>query len=212
MTSGLTTFGIQIDTTVAERELVFLNELLRWNLKINLTSIVDYTDAVEKHLIDSLFLVNYFTAGKTILDMGSGAGLPGIPLALARPELNFISVDSVGKKINFQKHIKRLLQLENFKAIVCRVEQLDDRSMTGKIDFVIARAFTDLKRLIELAAPLLVANGCLLAMKGPEADCEVGEASQVAKENNFTQLKTVKYRLPFSQAERQLIVLQKNSP
>ena len=206
---GLETAGIELASVVIEKELEYLDELLRWNKKINLTAIVDYTEAIEKHLIDSLYLVKYLPEEQIILDIGSGGGLPGVPLALARPDLKILSVDSSGKKINFQKHIRRLLQLENFTPIACRAENIPEQINTENIDFVIARAFTSLERLIELSAPLLAFQGCLLAMKGPEGTRELDEAEEVARENDFSLKEVLKYKLPFSLAERHFIVLKK---
>lgn len=206
---GVETAGIELASVVIEKELEYLDELLRWNKKINLTAIVDYTEAIEKHLIDSLYLVKYLPEEQIILDIGSGGGLPGVPLALARPDLKILSVDSSGKKINFQKHIRRLLQLENFTPIACRAENIPEQINTENIDFVIARAFTSLERLIELSAPLLAFQGCLLAMKGPEGTRELDEAEEVAKENDFSLKEVLKYKLPFSLAERHFIVLKK---
>ena len=209
LTSGLETAGIELASVVIAKELVFLDELLRWNKKINLTAIEDYTEAIEKHLIDSLYLIKYLPEEQIILDVGSGGGLPGVPLALARPDLKILSVDSSGKKINFQKHIKRLLQVKNFTPIACRAESIAELIKTEDISFVIARAFTSLERLIELSAPLLGFKGCLLAMKGPEGTRELDEADEVARENNFSRKEVIKYKLPFSLAERQFIVLKK---
>ena len=206
---GLEIAGIELASVVIEKELEYLDELLRWNKKINLTAIVDYTEAIEKHLIDSLYLVKYLPEEQIILDIGSGGGLPGVPLALARPDLKILSVDSSGKKINFQKHIRRLLQLENFTPIACRAENIPEQINTENIDFVIARAFTSLERLIELSAPLLAFQGCLLAMKGPEGTRELDEVEEVAKENDFSLKEVLKYKLPFSLAERHFIVLKK---
>lgn len=209
LTSGLETAGIELASVVIAKELVFLDELLRWNKKINLTAIEDYTEAIEKHLIDSLYLIKYLPEEQIILDVGSGGGLPGVPLALARPDLKILSVDSSGKKINFQKHIKRLLQVKNFTPIACRAESIAELIKTEDINFVIARAFTSLERLIDLSAPLLGFKGCLLAMKGPEGTRELDEADEVARENNFSRKEVIKYKLPFSLAERQFIVLKK---
>ena len=89
-------------------ELLYLDELLRWNKKINLTSIRNKDSALEKHLLDSLTLLKHVKRGESFLDVGSGGGLPGIPVAIADRTLQLVSVDSVGKKINFQKHTNRL--------------------------------------------------------------------------------------------------------
>ncbi|MCW8858304.1 MAG: 16S rRNA (guanine(527)-N(7))-methyltransferase RsmG [Deltaproteobacteria bacterium] len=208
--TGLDVVGLSLDHDVVVKELTFLQELLRWNRKINLTSITDVEEAIEKHLLDSLCLINYLPPCRTILDMGSGAGLPGIPLALALPELGIVSVDSVGKKINFQKHIKRIMKLERFVALEARVETLATKIPAVKIDLVTARAFTSIEQLIKLSSALLEPGGFLLAMKGPEGYREVQRVHHVVREAGFSEPEIIEYKLPFSSAERQLLLLRKN--
>ncbi|PLY04642.1 MAG: 16S rRNA (guanine(527)-N(7))-methyltransferase RsmG [Desulfuromonas sp.] len=200
-------FGITLPEDIAAKEIKFLAELLRWNRKVNLTAITDYAEALEKHLIDSLVLIKYLPAGECLLDLGSGGGLPGIPLALASSDKRVISVDSVGKKINFQKHIKRALKIENLEPLALRVEELVKKGI--KAELVTARAFTGLDRLVELAATLVKENGWLLAMKGPEADNELADAAEAIDMNGFAPPDICAYRLPICGAERRLIRLHK---
>lgn len=186
----------------------FLDELLRWNKRINLTSIRNRDDALEKHLLDSLVLLGCLPLSGRLLDMGSGGGLPGIPLAISRPGLQVVSVDGVGKKINFQKHIKRLLALANFQPVHSRLEEVGD---LDPFDFVTARALSDFSTLMRLSAPLLKKGGEFLVMKGPEGEAELEECIKNGDSDLF-QVKAIRrYRLPFSCSERQLIVLTKKN-
>ena len=208
---GLKSLALDIPMELVQQELVFLDELMRWNQHINLTSIRRRDEAIEKHLLDSLALLPYLSAG-SLLDMGSGGGLPGIPLAIAMPELRVTSVDSVGKKINFQKHIKRQLQLQNLTPIQARLENLSQYvGAACRFDYVVARAFSSFEAIFSLAAPWLAADGRLLVMKGPEG---LAELKSMAAE--FTPLGYLfegcyPYQLPFSGSERHLIVLKKQS-
>ena len=143
---GLALVDVKLSNEIIDKQLTFLDELLRWNQRINLTSIKQPNEALEKHLIDSLLLLPYLAGVGNLIDLGSGGGLPGIPLAIASPWLQIVSVDSVGKKINFQRHIKRLLSLDNLELQQARAENLAATTLMEKgYDLVIARAFTSLE-------------------------------------------------------------------
>ena len=200
-------FSIELPADKLKKEELFLDELLRWNQRINLTSITDRTEALEKHLLDSLVLLKYLPAKGCLLDMGSGGGLPGIPLAIACPELTVVSVDSVGKKINFQKHIKRLLSLANLQARHQRIEDLGEENF---FDVVTARALSNLGSLVAWAAPRQKEGGQLLLMKGPEGPAELDSYLSIkGKEYRLDGVHC--YQLPKSGSERQLISLIKTS-
>lgn len=203
LAAELRQFEIEISADVVEREQVFLEELLRWNQHVNLTSIKDPEVAFEKHLLDSLLLLKNLSANGRLLDMGSGGGLPGIPLAIARPGLDVISVDSVGKKISFQKHIKRLLSLSNLQPIHSRLEDL---KINPLCDYVVTRALSALPNLIDWSAPLLKEGGRLLVMKGPEGEAELAEYMARQKNQQYEFEQVLHYRLPKSQSDRQLII------
>jgi 16S rRNA (guanine527-N7)-methyltransferase len=210
LTSGLKLMGIEVSASVVQQELLFLEELLRWNKSVNLTSIRLLDEAIEKHLLDSLTLLPYIEKGGALLDMGSGGGLPGIPLAIARPSLTVTSIDSVGKKINFQKHIKRKLQIQNLIPIRARMEDLGQHlEPNSHYSTVVARAFASLAVICSLAAPWLVDTGQLLVMKGPEGLDELSGLEGELGALGFYLDDCFQYRLPFSGAERRLIVLKK---
>ncbi len=208
---GLSQFDMKLSDEVIQKEITFLDELLRWNQRINLTSIKNREEAIEKHLIDSLLLLPYLENAGNIIDLGSGGGLPGIPLAIASPSLQVISVDSVGKKVNFQRHIKRLLSLNNLHIVQSRAETLDQGAIEPKsFDLVVARAFTALEPLLEYALPWLKPGGKVIAMKGPEGINELSAAEPIMKKYRFSDPAVFSYKLPFSQAERQLLIISLN--
>lgn len=194
------------------RLLFFAEELLRWNAKINLTSITKIEEVVEKHLLDSLVLVSELKGSSRILDVGSGAGFPVIPLALALPHQQFYSVDSVGKKTNFQKHIKRQLNIKNLEIECSRIEDLKHMCPAWKdFNVVLARAVSHINDLLEMVTTVILPGGVLIAMKGSEGAAELDDIeTRWHRYYDFCD-EIGKYRLPFSGAERCLIrITRKN--
>ena len=201
--------GINISSQVIAKEVAFVDELMRWNKKINLTAIKDHDEVLEKHLLDSLVLNNFLGDGCKVLDLGSGGGFPGLVLAIANSKVKVVSVESVGKKVNFQKHIKRLFSIDNFKPIGDRVENLLMRGdFKSEFDIVTARAFASLEAIVGMSEPLLAAQGKIIAMKGPEGETELAAMGK-EKLKNFKEISIESYKLPLSGSNRRLIVLQK---
>jgi 16S rRNA (guanine527-N7)-methyltransferase len=181
-----------------------VDELLRWNPRRNLTAITDYDEIVEKHLVDSLTLLPFARQSSRLLDIGSGAGFPSLPLKIVCPQLEIVSVDAVGKKIDFQRHVVRSLGLKGFKAVHARVESLTEEHAT--FDLVTARALCSLKELVARSEPFLAPGGCLLAMKGPEGGREFFEQQEDLLETGWS-VALHRLKLPLSGAERCLVEL-----
>lgn len=159
---GLGTLGLSGAGRLADSLLTFQALLARWNRAFNLTAVRDPEEMVVRHLLDSLAIHPWVPAGR-IADIGTGAGLPGIPLALALPDRTFTLVDSVGKKLRFVRQACRELGLDNVAPVHIRLE---DFRPEQPFDAVVARALAPLERLAPLAAPLLAPGGSLLAMSG----------------------------------------------
>ena len=154
--------GVALTEHDALRLLQLLQELARWNRRFNLTAIRHGPDMVTHHLLDSLAVSRYLQ-GDTVADVGTGAGFPGLPLALVNPERRFTLIDSNGKKIRFVCHALRTLGLVNVETLQARVEALrPDRPF----DTVVARAFAPLPEMLELIAPLCGPHTRVLALKG----------------------------------------------
>ena len=153
-----------------EKLTVLLIELRRWGERVNLTAIRDLNAMVSGHVLDSLS-VRPLLEGSRIIDIGTGAGFPGLPLAIAEPRQQFVLLDSNGKKIGFVRHMIADLQLDNALAVQARAE---DYAPGERFDTVIARALAAAPRLIALAGHLVERNGVLLAQKGqyPAAELE----------------------------------------
>ena len=181
-----------------------VDELLRWNPRRNLTAITDRDEVLEKHLVDSLTLLPFARQSTRLLDIGSGAGFPALPLKIVCPELEVVSVDAVGKKIDFQRHVVRTLGLQGFTALHARIETLTDYH--AGFDLVTARALCSLVDLVALAEPFLAPGGCLVAMKGPEGGREFSEQQEPLKQAGWSAV-LHRLNLPLSGAERCLIEL-----
>lgn len=187
---------------------LLLQELLRWNKKINLTAITDRDAMTVKHLVDSLHLVPELRPGDRILDIGSGAGFPALVLAIARPDCLIASIDAVGKKISFQKHIGRMLKLANLEPLHDRVEVLaTDRP--GGFNLVTSRAFSSLSFFVELAAPLMSASGRLISMRGADGEQEAFRLRESIAAAGLELEPAVSYRLPLKMGERSLVIMRK---
>lgn len=145
----------------------FMKELLEWNEKINLTAITIPSDIESKHFLDSLTLLPFIPeAAKTLVDVGSGAGFPGIPLAIVRPELKVTLIESVGKKARFLEHIVEVLKLTNVEVVYARAEEVGRHpDYSEKFDIATARAVARLDVLGGFVLPLLRKGGIFLAQK-----------------------------------------------
>lgn len=210
---GAEILGIdELSEELADRLLQFAEELLRWNSRINLTSIREMDGVVEKHILDSLVVTRLLDQPSRILDMGSGGGFPVIPLALAMPHQSFFSIDSVGKKINFQQHIKRLLGLKNLETRCARIEDLCDAAPAWRdFDVVLARALAHTEDLLKMALPIIKPTGIVIAMKGSEAEAEL--ASIQSRWHTFYEIpeQVITYQLPFTGATRCLISIKRKN-
>ncbi|BCA81209.1 16S rRNA (guanine(527)-N(7))-methyltransferase RsmG [Desulfuromonas sp. AOP6] len=195
----------------AEALLWYLDELLEWNKKINLTAINNRLEGIEKHLIDSLTLLPLVSSAGSLLDLGSGAGLPGIPLKIVLPDLHVVMVDAIQKRILFQRHICRRLALSGIESRHGRAEDLASRGeMKGSFNVVVSRAFSDLKTFVGLAVPFLDKDGLLISMKGSEGEAEYEASSAWLREVGVSCLEIRNLELPASGSKRTLLVLKRD--
>jgi 16S rRNA (guanine527-N7)-methyltransferase len=174
ITRGAEAMGQSLPAEAAGQLAALLAELERWNRRINLTAIRDVNEMVAAHVLDSL-VVRPFLEGPRVIDIGTGAGFPGLPLAIVEPSMDFTLVDSVGKKIRFVEHMIGKLGIENARAIKARAE---DYAPGNTFDTVIARALATIPRLVELSSHLVGEDGQLLALKGrhPAEELEATES------------------------------------
>ncbi len=182
----------------------FMSELLKWNAKVNLTAITAPEEVLEKHFLDSLAILPELEGAASLLDLGAGAGFPGLPLKLARPALSVTLVDAVGKKVAFLKAVIAGLGLRDARALHARAEGLPDKESIPRAEVLVARAFMDLQDWLGLAPAYLLPAGRVVAMLGkalPES-----ELLARASERELRLVSSRQYRLPFSGAERQVAV------
>ncbi len=180
----------------------YVGFLFKWNLVHNLTAVREPTEMIKRHLLDSLSLWPFLPVGR-IIDVGTGAGLPGIPLALSRPESQIVLLDSNQKKITFVRHVILSLKLRNATAICTRVEKYRPDE---QFDFVISRAFASLSEFVLLASHLCKKNGKLIAMKGAIDPLEVAAMSA-----DFTIEKIEPVKVPELSASRSLAFIVINN-
>jgi 16S rRNA (guanine527-N7)-methyltransferase len=162
ITSALARLAQSLPDGAAEKLMTLLTELERWNRRVNLTAIRDPREMISAHLLDSL-VARPLLQGDTVLDVGTGPGFPGLPLAIAEPERQFTLLDGNNKKIMFVQHAAGLLGLENVIAVKGRGE---DYAPGRRFDTVIARALATLPRLVEIAGHHVGEGGVFVALKG----------------------------------------------
>lgn len=166
---GVAALQLDLSAATLDRLLHYIALLQKWNSAYNLTAVRDPREMVSRHLLDSL-AVTRFVHGAQIADVGTGAGLPGIPLALALPEKNFELLDSNGKKIRFVTQAIAELKMDNARAIQCRVESFEP---ARRYDAILSRAFASLADMAACCAHMLAPGGALLALKGTYPDAEL---------------------------------------
>jgi 16S rRNA (guanine527-N7)-methyltransferase len=171
LTEGLAQLHLNIPQHAQEKILTYLQLLEKWNQVYNLTAVRDPIQMMTRHILDSLTVVPYLQ-GQNIIDVGTGAGLPGIPLALALPECRFVLLDSNGKKMRFLIQAKAELGLANVEVVQARVEDYHPKQC---FDEVISRAFTQLDDMIEKTRHLCCPKGRILAMKGMHPEAELND-------------------------------------
>ncbi|WP_324779795.1 16S rRNA (guanine(527)-N(7))-methyltransferase RsmG [Thiobacillus sedimenti] len=197
--AGIAALGLSLPAGAEAKLLAYLALLDKWNRVYNLTAVRDAERMVSHHLLDSLAAVPYFQ-GETVLDVGSGGGLPGIPLAIARPELRVTLIDSIAKKTAFLLQAKAELGLSNLAVVTGRVE---DYKPESGFDVITSRAFSDLKEFVSLTRHLLNPGGRWFAMKGLYPDEEIATLPLDVKVSADHAL-----AVPGLEASRHLIVLE----
>lgn len=189
-------------TELQQQQLVQYVELLdKWNKAYNLTSVRDPSEMVVKHIMDSLMVAPHL-AGKHYIDVGTGPGLPGIVLAIALPDTQFVLLDSLGKRVRFLMQVKHALGLDNVTPVQSRVE---DYQPSVKLDGVLSRAFASLQDMVQWCEHLIDNSGRFIALKGqfPEQELE-----NLPTGVHFEQ--KISLEVPELDAERHLIILSKD--
>lgn len=193
---GIAALGLALPEDAVQRLLDYQALLERWNAAYNLTAIRDPAEMITRHLVDSLAILPY-VQGHSLADLGTGPGLPGIPLAIAAPGRDILLVDSNGKKVRFLREAIRALKLEGVRAVQSRVEDVE-----GQFDCITARAFATLADMLGWGGHLLAPDGIWLAMKGKKPDDELPGIPAGFAVRGMHEL-----NVPGLDAERHLVVL-----
>ncbi len=202
LASGLAAMAIELPPAAHDTLAAYAALLAKWNKVYNLTAIRDAEQMLTHHLLDSLSVLPHLRSVSRLADVGSGGGLPGIPLAIARPDLAVTSIETVNKKASFQQQAKIELELANFEPVCARVEEV--RRDPG-FDGIISRAFAELADFLHLTAHLLAPGGRFYAMKGVHPHEEIARLPA-----GFRVSEAVTLRVPGLDAQRHLIIIERD--
>lgn len=199
LAAGVEVLGLQAMVTpeMQEKCLAYMALMQKWNKVYNLTAVRDSEEMLVLHVLDSLSVVPFVEAGN-VLDVGSGGGLPGLIIAITRPEVEVTTIDTVQKKAIFMRQVKAELGLSNAQVVHGRVEAY---APPTRFSQVISRAFSDIALFKQLTAHLIAPQGRWLAMKGVVPSDELAQAKVIPKE-------VIRLHVPYLQAERHLIVFE----
>ena len=196
---GLNELGFENDPVLIEKLEIYLATLKKWNKVYNLTAIDKDSEIIVKHFLDSLSVNQYIQNSERILDVGTGAGFPGLILALFNPKKSFVLVDGVSKKISFLQEMIGKLNLKNTMVVHTKVEQY---KVVEQFDMIISRAFADIKKMIKLTNHLIKDDGRFIAMKGPDVMSELDNINLPFMHYDIT--------VPFLQGTRKIIEIKKS--
>ena len=201
---------MDIDNVSAEKFAVYMELLREWNEKINLTAITDEEGILVKHFLDSCSISEFVDNNSKIIDVGTGAGFPGLPLKIVNDTLNLTLVDSLNKRINFLNEVKNKLGLKNVETVHGRAEDVGiDNKYREKYDFAVSRAVAELRILVEYLLPLVKVGGKVIAMKGPNIDEEVENSKKAVKLLGGEIERIESFRLGNTDNERTVIIIKK---
>ncbi|MBQ7977709.1 MAG: 16S rRNA (guanine(527)-N(7))-methyltransferase RsmG [Clostridia bacterium] len=189
----------------------FFELLTTFNQQFNLTAITELEQVVVKHFIDSILNHKYYKSGAYICDMGSGAGFPGIPLKIMRPDLKIILVDSLQKRVNFLNTVIKELNLQDITAVHSRAQELKQQIPFESFDYITARAVAPLNVLIELCVPYIKINGEMVALKATNYENEIIEAEHALDCLNSKISNIEEYKLNNGEYTRNIIYITKQA-
>ena len=208
--SKLEMMGVIISDDIANKLKEYMSLLLEWNEKINLTAIINEEDIILKHFVDSLTILKYIDNRDKIIDIGTGAGFPGMPIGVVNSDVKITLMDSLNKRIIFIDTVIEELKLQNVKTIHARAEELArNKKYREQYNVAVSRAVANLSTLVEYMLPFINVGGNCICMKGPNVQNELSEAKNAIKELGG-EIKIVdKIILPGTDYERNIIVIKK---
>lgn len=202
--------NIEISKSEIKKLYNYMNLLLEWNENINLTAITDKEEIIKKHFIDSLTISNLINDNCKVIDVGTGAGFPGIPLAITR-NIDVTLLDSLNKRVNFLNEVKDKIELENINTIHSRAEELSrNKEHREKYDVATSRAVAPMNVLLEYLLPFVKVGGICICMKGPNINEEMADIDNIAKILGGKYVKTI--NLKIEEIERNIVIIEKIKP
>lgn len=207
--------GIVLEKEQINQLYTYMQLLLEWNKKINLTAITQPREIITKHFIDSMTIAKYIEKNAKLIDVGTGAGFPGIPLKIIRRDIKVTLLDSLNKRICFLKEVIEQLELTKIEAIHARVEELGkNKKYRESFDCATSRAVANLSTLVEYLIPLVKINGCCISMKGSKIEDEMQQSKSAISVLGGKIEKLEKFSLPQSDIDRNIIMIRKakNTP
>lgn len=213
ITNGASQLGLEITPQQTEQLVKYARLLREWNEKMNLTAITDDEGIAVKHFLDSMTALCTGKVGKSVIDVGTGAGFPGLVLKIMKPEIKLTLLDSLNKRINFLKAVSEELGLEGVEFIHARAEDGGRNSaLRAQFDTVVSRAVANMTTLSEWCIPFLKKNGCFLALKGPLADEELSGAARAISILGGKVEGVYEAQIPFSELRHKIIMVKKERP
>ena len=209
---GCTYFGIKLSDHQVSQFIRYYELLIEWNKVMNLTAITEYGEVMQKHFVDSLALVRTgkVTGREKIIDIGTGAGFPGIPLKIAYPDLEVVLLDSLNKRIKFLNEVIEKLGLSGIRAVHGRAEDFARQTeYREQFDFCVSRAVANLASLSEYCLPYVKKGGYFISYKSGNIQEEMEQAKKAVYVLGGDRRDTIHFSLPGSDIERSLVVIQK---
>ena len=204
-----TALGVRFFMEQAEQFFEYMNLLIEWNEKMNLTAITEPTEIIEKHFIDSLTILNKIDNNQKVVDVGTGAGFPGIPLSIMNPTLKITLVDSLNKRLIFLQEVVAKLNLKNIEIVHARAEEFgQNKKYRENFDIATSRAVANLSTLSEYLIPLVKVGGKVISMKASEAQEEINQAQKAIDVLGGKINKIEEFNLPQSDIGRTIIIIE----
>lgn len=203
--------GVRFSVEQIEQFYKYMNLLIEWNEKMNLTAITEPKEIILKHFIDSIMILKYIDDNSKLVDVGTGAGFPGVPLSIMNPTLKITLVDSLNKRLIFLQEVVKELNLKNIEIVHARAEEFgQNKNYREKFDIATSRAVANLATLSEYLVPLVKIGGKIISMKASNAKEEINDAQKAIEVLGGKIEKIEEFDLPESDIGRTIIIIDKN--